>query len=216
MDTGLPSTADQYLCRDNYAVGFDYSTKNPKWVAYYVTSDQLGHIVKREDEFKEDTDIPEAYRATLDDYRNSGYDRGHNAPAGTVDTSEDTMEQCFLLSNMTPQMHTLNAEAWEQLEENIRSWTLENQQLYVVTGPLYDTKPGTNFIGNNVAIPDAYFKVVYIPGSGQTWGYVLPNQAVPGSELNNYKFTISELEQKTGMTFFDNKPQTLNTDSNRL
>ncbi len=93
VSTGIPSEADQYLCRDNYAVGFDYDTKDPKWESYYVTADQLNHIVERDDEFKEDEDIPEQYRATLNDYHLSGYDRGHIAPARTIDTDQEAMAQ---------------------------------------------------------------------------------------------------------------------------
>ena len=72
------------------------------------------------------------------------------------------MAQAFLLSNMTPQIHAFNAGIWEALEDKIRDWVKQYSAIYVVAGPIFNSKADTRFIGNGVAIPDAFFKAVYL------------------------------------------------------
>lgn len=73
----------------------------------HLTSDSLqaGQGVDRDkSNFQEDTDIPEMFRAHLKDYVSSGYDRGHQAPAADDLSSQEAMDQTFLLTNMAPQV----------------------------------------------------------------------------------------------------------------
>lgn len=105
---GVPGTADQLLCREGYAVGYDYDRKVALWVAYHLTKESVEQKYKRSNRFKEDEEIPEVHRSTLGDYKGTGYDRGHMAPAATVDFSETSMQESFLLTNMAPQLPGLN------------------------------------------------------------------------------------------------------------
>lgn len=47
--------------------------------------------------------IERRFRSTLDHFRNSGYDRGHMAPAANHKRSQEAMDQTFILSNTSPQ-----------------------------------------------------------------------------------------------------------------
>uniref|UniRef100_UPI001EEB696E DNA/RNA non-specific endonuclease n=1 Tax=Vibrio vulnificus TaxID=672 RepID=UPI001EEB696E len=48
LDKGMPSTQpDQVLCRDGYAVGYNYNTKNADWVAYHITAESVNASYKR-------------------------------------------------------------------------------------------------------------------------------------------------------------------------
>lgn len=44
------------------------------------------------------------FRAKLQDYFRSGYDRGHMVPAADAKFSQDAMDETFLLSNIAPQV----------------------------------------------------------------------------------------------------------------
>ena len=82
---GIPGPEDQLLCREGYAVGYDYDRKVPSWVAYRLTPESVNKRFERSNKFKEDPEIPNQYRSTLSDYKGSGYDRGHMAASATVD-----------------------------------------------------------------------------------------------------------------------------------
>jgi len=89
-------------------------------------------MVKRSNAFP-DYNVPEG-SATNVDYQGSGYDRGHLAPAGDMSWSSQTMEESFFYSNMSPQVPGFNRGIWERLEDQVREWAIENQDIYVVTG----------------------------------------------------------------------------------
>ena len=54
--------------------------------------------------FVEDESIPTTFRAKLQDYFRSGYDRGHMVPAADAKSSQEAMDETFLLSNIAPQV----------------------------------------------------------------------------------------------------------------
>ena len=93
---GMPNQPDQFLCREGYAVGYNYSKKGPEWVAYYLTKESVNKKFKRSNKFLEDKEVPERYRANLSDYKKSGYDRGHIAASATVDSSEKAMKESMV------------------------------------------------------------------------------------------------------------------------
>ena len=82
MRFGLPSESDHKLCREGYAIGYNYDYKVADWVSYRMTVQSAQGTGPRKDAFAEDREIPVAYRTTLSDYKGSGYDCGHQAPAG--------------------------------------------------------------------------------------------------------------------------------------
>ncbi|MDC5847945.1 DNA/RNA non-specific endonuclease [Vibrio europaeus] len=201
LDVGLPSEQpDQVLCRDGYAVGYNFQTKNADWVAYHITAESVNASFKRSNSFKEDSELPDYARSTLADYSGSGYDRGHLAPSATMDFSQDSMKQSFLMSNMSPQLPGFNRVGWRILEEHVRDLANEYNELYVVTGPIYQGNEST--IGNNVIIPSAFYKVVLDPAFNEAIAFIVPHRDVSSSELASFITTIDAVEQQTGLDFF--------------
>ncbi|MDC5841400.1 DNA/RNA non-specific endonuclease [Vibrio europaeus] len=201
LDVGLPSEQpDQVLCRDGYAVGYNFQTKNADWVAYHITAESVNASFKRSNSFKEDSELPDYARSTLADYSGSGYDRGHLAPSATMDFSQDSMKQSFLMSNMSPQLPGFNRVGWRILEEHVRDLANEYNELYVVTGPIYQGNEST--IGNNVIIPSAFYKVVLDPAFNEAIAFIVPHRDVSSSELASFVTTIDAVEQQTGLDFF--------------
>lgn len=201
LDVGLPSEQpDQLLCRDGYAVGYNYQTKNADWVAYHITAESVNASYKRSNSFKEDSELPDYARSTLADYSGSGYDRGHLAPSATMDFSQDSMKQSFLMSNMSPQLPGFNRVGWRILEEHVRDLANEYNELYVVTGPIYQGNESA--IGNNVIIPSAFYKVILDPAFNEAIAFIVPHRDVSSSELASFVTTIDAVEQQTGLDFF--------------
>ncbi len=201
LDVGLPSEQpDQVLCRDGYAVGYNFQTKNADWVAYHITAESVNASYKRSNSFKEDSDLPDYARSTLADYSGSGYDRGHLAPSATMDFSQDSMKQSFLISKMSPQLPGFNRVGWRILEDHVRDLANEYNELYVVTGPIYQGNEST--IGNNVIIPSAFYKVILDPAFNEAIAFIVPHRDVSSSELASFVTTIDAVEQQTGLDFF--------------
>ncbi|WCP67901.1 DNA/RNA non-specific endonuclease [Vibrio tubiashii] len=201
LDVGLPSEQpDQVLCRDGYAVGYNFQTKNADWVAYHITAESVNASFKRSNSFKEDSELPDYARSTLADYSGSGYDRGHLAPSATMDFSQDSMKQSFLMSNMSPQLPGFNRVGWRILEEHVRDLANEYNELYVVTGPIYQGNENT--IGNNVIIPSAFYKVILDPAFNEAIAFIVPHRDVSSIELASFVTTIDAVEQQTGLDFF--------------
>lgn len=81
LSLGVPGPADTIIDRPGYALGYIEKHEQPAWVIYRMTADEATtKAAKRGDDFRPDPQIPTG-SATLADYRRSGYDRGHLAPA---------------------------------------------------------------------------------------------------------------------------------------
>ena len=139
------------------------------------------------------------------DYRGSGYDRGHMAPAMDMKWSPAAMRQCFYMTNMCPQDHDLNGGAWRVLEEKIHRWGKRDKRLIIATGPIMGKSVKTTGKSCAVAIPDAFYKVVYAPEQGRAIGFIYPNEPVSGS-FKKRAVTIDEVERLTGLDFFPALP----------
>ena len=209
LNEGEPSTPDKLLCRDGYAVGFDYKHRVADWVAYHVTKESVVSHAKRTDDFHSDTDVPESYRISPDDYINSGYDRGHLAPAATMGFSHESMEQSFLMTNMSPQAPEFNRDGWRILEEKVRDWAKSRGELYVVDGPIWDGHEQAIGNCNCIDVPNSFYKIVYDPIKQQAIAFVIPNKAFNGSELPDDITTIHQVEALTHfhLDFFKKLPE---------
>ena len=145
--------------------------------------------------------------AELDDYRKSGYDRGHMAPAADFRWSEEAMSDTFYLSNMSPQDPSFNRGIWADLEAAVRVMAYENNAVYVVTGPVLTDGPYETIGENEVAVPNEYYKVVldYEEPEVKAIGFILPNEGSSKS-LESFATTVNEVEEKTGIDFFPSLP----------
>jgi endonuclease G len=198
----------QELCRIGYAVGYSYQYKDPVYSVVNLTAKNSQGNVKRKDSFKADSSIPAEHRATLNDYQGAQYDRGHMTSAGDLSWSYDSMIESFLLTNMVPQNPSINRGAFRKLEMTVRDWAVTHEDLYVYTGPIF--LDNYESIGQQVAIPDSVFKIVYKPANNKAIAFIIPNKlnTVVG-ELSGYVVSIEEIENKIGVEFFPTMPENL-------
>ena len=193
---------------------FVYSEKHEqsKWVAYELTSTETEKAVERSNDFIPDP-LVKTGSADNPDYAGSGYDRGHLAPAADMGWSEQTMKESFYFSNMSPQLPSFNRGIWKKLETQVRTWAIENEAIYVVTGPIL--KDNLQTIGpNKVAVPEYYFKVILdLTGSEKkAIGFVLPNSS-SSLPLNEFAISVDSVEKITSINFF---PKLENTEDLKL
>ena len=80
--------------------------------------------------------------------------------ADAIDYSFDAMSETYLLTNISPQMACLNRSGWRVLESHVRHWAEGRREIFVVTGASYQDD---SEIGNGVAVPSAFLKVLYEP-----------------------------------------------------
>lgn len=200
------SKPNLYLCRNGYVSGYSYLTKQPIWVAYSLSPKKIGMKTKRKDNFVADPSVPKEHSASLNDYKKSGYDRGHLAPYASMDFSKVSANESFYLSNISPQKPSLNRKGWAKLESNVRFWSAYYKGAYVITGPIYKQNKVKKTIGNKVAVPDYFFKLIYTPDKYQepkTIAFVMPNSKVSNKDVSKYRVSIKDIEERTGLKFLD-------------
>jgi len=102
---GLPAFDTTYMFRENFVICYDSRTRNPKWVMERLTKETCtGEADRRVVAFYEEGSVDPRFRSKNSDYLNSGYDRGHMAPAANNRSSAQTMEETFSLANVSPQV----------------------------------------------------------------------------------------------------------------
>ena len=207
LSLGVPGTADQIVERRGYALGFSQKHKQALWVSYRLTASEVTNaVVSRADfSFEFDPQI-KGGSATLEDYRRSGYDRGHLAPAADMKWDAQAMRESFLLSNISPQVNAFNGGIWKRLEDWCRGLAVRRGVLNIVTGPIFPEDEEHLTIGaSKVTVPKFFYKVVYDETPpGRMIGFIMPNKA----NKNIYKFAVSvdEVEEATGLDFFNKLP----------
>ena len=191
----------QTVCHGAFAALVSLDKKVPLYSAERILGSETRGDEVRTDNFREDETLPEDGRAELSDYLRSGYDRGHMSPAADFRTDAQKMSESFLLSNMVPQNHTLNAEAWAGLEGATRGCARQVGQVYVLTGPIFAGRVKT--IGRNrVAVPSAVYKIVVAP-NGDSRAFVFANKSARKQKSYlDRTVSIESIERQTGLNFF--------------
>ena len=168
-----------------------------------LTRQQLSQRVDRTDDFRSDPTVRTG-SAALADYKRSGFDRGHLAPAASMTWSETIMSESFFLSNVSPQLPGFNQGIWRKLEEAVRKEAYQHEKLVVITGPLLE--PNLPTIGpNRVSVPKAYFKVLLDITNPSIEGIAFLLDNKPSTNpLVTFAYTIDSLESIIDIDFFAN------------
>lgn len=214
FDFGWPAyTQDDDVVEHKYYV-LSYSEKQEQaiWVAYRLTRANLSNAkYKRKDNFRSDPGV-KTKSASPTDYKGSGYDRGHLAPAADFTWSREGLDETFFMSNMSPQRPGFSRGIWKKLEGKVREWAKKEGKIFVVTGPIFKNKKES--IGKNkVGIPSHYYKVLLDISGNDVKGiaFVLPNEK-SDSQLSFFAMSIDDLEKVTGIDFFPLLPDDLEND----
>lgn len=207
LELPAPVEGEQIIRHTGYTLSYNEDAEQPSYVAYELTrAEVLNTNTERDDDFRADPMVLTG-SAELDDYRRSGYDRGHMAPAADFRWSEEAISDTFYLSNMSPQDPSFNRGIWADLEAAVRVMAYENNSVYVVTGPVLTDGPYETIGDNKVAVPKQYYKVIldYEEPGIKAIGFILPNEGSSKS-LESFATTVDEVEKLTGLDFYPSLP----------
>ncbi|MEI8048747.1 MAG: DNA/RNA non-specific endonuclease [Bacteroidota bacterium] len=193
-----------------YRLCYSEADEQAKWVAYKLTAAQVNNkLCERTDDFRVDPNVKTG-SATLDDYKGSGYDRGHLCPAADRHFSCDAMSETFFMSNMSPQSPSFNRGIWGKLESKVRDWAVLYNEVFVVTGPILNGQKLGAIGENQVTVPKYYFKTL-LKNDGKAWtciAMVLPNEA-GNRQWGDYAITVDSLEKLTSVDFYPGLPDSV-------
>ncbi len=201
---GLPPTVpkaplQRELCFSDFAVLHSGDTKTPVFVAEHLNRDILreARSIPRSGHFYAEARLPGEERAEVEDYRNSGYSRGHMVPAGDMGTVHGKA-QTFSLANMAPQDVELNNGAWNDIEQATRRYVQRAEgSVYVFTGTVHST-PAQTIGASGVQVPQYFYKLVYDPANGRSWAHWQANEP---TRRVSAPISYEELVRRTGIEF---------------
>lgn len=200
----LPESSTGVIVQHDYfTLSYSEEHEQAEWVAHILMRENLEKPWNdRTDNFRPDPKIKTG-SATPDDYRNSGYDRGHLVPAADLAFNEAALSQSFYMSNITPQARNFNKGIWRELEELTRNWAKKFKKLYVVTGPVLTEPPKGRIGETGVSVPTAYFKVLLDISEPELKGigFLLPNE-VNFEPLYKFAVSIDEVEEVINLNLF--------------
>ncbi|WFD30439.1 nuclease [Malassezia sp. CBS 17886] len=234
--SGNPGPLAEHFQQLAYVSSYDRRLRHPLWTAEHLTAASIakrpGGPNRGQSVFVEDTRIPASFRSTNADYFRSGYDRGHMVPAADAKTSQEAMDQTFLLSNIAPQVGPgMNRDYWAHTEDFVRRLTGQFKDLYVFTIPLYlprqhgDGKWRVSYevIGSppSVSVPTHFAKVILAANPSSAGAsaaiartgfgasslalgaFVIPNSMIPDSApLRGFEMDVDAVERAAGLALF--------------
>lgn len=192
--------AGRDLCFNSFAVLYSPKDKKPIYAVERLNQTRLldSRDEERTNRFYEEARLRIAERSTMADYKASGWDRGHNAPAADM-PNPDAMAQSFSLANMMPQAPENNRGVWaKDVERATRRFAMRaHGDVYVFTGSV----GSQGVIGaSRVTVPAYLWKLVYDEAGGRAWAYWLPNSN--SAQMNrDSMISYQELVARTGIDF---------------
>ena len=180
------------LQNTEYCIMYDTSLRSPIYASQHLIGKKLKHI-DRSNNFRPDRRLNKNERTELKDYIKTGFDRGHLAPAGDM-TSEISMKESFLLSNIIPQTKINNRFIHKKIEMAVRKMAIERGELYVVTGVIFDREIKVN----NLNVPTKIYKAIVDPKEKLGCAYISNND-----DSNTYEVvTIDTINKVSKLDIF--------------
>lgn len=212
-----PANEDNFLViGEGSAFSYNNSRGGVNWVSWRTTRDDVGNAIPRPD-FRPDPRLPKWYnRIGYYDYSGSGYDRGHMVPSADRFANPRLNEETFMMSNIVPQTGALNQFPWNELEMYIRSLVRKRQDIYQIAGCYGDA----GRLKHKITVPTNCWKIAMIMPRGRTPDKLdertriltvdMPNiEGIENARWQRYQTTIREIEERTGLNIFSDRPQQL-------
>ena len=214
-------TNNEIVVHHLYAAEINKNNGLADWVAYRVLQGSIGIASLLPRWWQQDELLPQSITRESDisfpvfdqpdlsneqdrDYRVNevvftSEDRGRLAPM-TSFADTPFWEELNNLSNMAPLPTNLRAGAWANLEQAINELTETEEELYVVSGPLYEIEETLNTRSLVGSQPSRYFKIVATEDNYASFVFDadLPIHAKYCDQID----TINAIQQFSGLSLF--------------
>lgn len=206
----LPLTANaQYQCdqvieKQGYQACYNYKLKGTLLTKHRMTAADLKKkgFERKSMRFYEEPAIPKKYRATLADWRRSGYDKSHLVSNDDMNHSRKLQYETFSLVCQSLHYPNVNRVSLLAVEKLLRRLTRSNGESIVWTGNLYDPISPKRVGPGRVAVPYAVFKVIYFPNRNKKVAFLIPNiKEKQSSKASDFRVDPALIEKKSGFKF---------------
>lgn len=211
-----------------YALEWDHQKKAQRWTCFRIYKDNAVKNWNRYqwegtswggDPFQHDPMVPATeqpnvrgeFSGSYYPNSNSYYQRGHICASEDRVYSQEANEQTFYMTNMMPQVGNFNGGIWQKMEARVRTLAKQVDTLYVCKGGTIDN--GSQIVGRTKSgfIVPRYFFMALLGKNKQGYkamGFWAEHLNVDKSSdnLSNYIVNVSTLQQLTGIDFFCNLP----------
>ena len=195
-------------------ISYNEDHEQANWVAHKINKKIIDGNVSRTNNFRVDTLISTGSSEEKDYFLKSklpsgkytydgyGYDRGHLAPSADFKWSKTALSESYYYSNMSPQLPEFNRKGWAKIEGFLRGYVYDNNiDLYVITGPLYNStiKKSERSI-NGLSVPDYFFKIAVDLKNNLGIAFLVPHEKL-SKPLESYMVSIDSIENLSGFDF---------------
>lgn len=193
---------DTEIEHDYYSICYDETQNIAAWTLHYLKREYISGSMRRTNDYRPDFTLQNPIGSST--YSGTGFDRGHLVPAADMKHNRTAMSESFYMSNMTPQRPGFNRGIWQSLEKAVRRAVMNEGEAYIITAPVL--AQGLSRLSNGVVIPEEFYKVIYWPHQSKAIAFVIPNYGQSGLGYEDFQVTIDELENLTGIDFFESLP----------
>lgn len=189
---------DQHIYHTHYKLCYSDSHRQALWTFHKLTKNSIAGTTRRTNDYRYDPKVHSP--VDNNDYRGSGFDRGHLVPAADMKLNYRSMSETFFMSNMSPQVAGFNRGIWKNLEDSIRKQVKILGDAYVVTGPIltHDLKK----ISSGVSVPTKFYKIAYFKKAEIMRAYIFENKSYRGRSYTEFQTTVDYIERVTGIDFY--------------
>jgi endonuclease G len=202
-----------------YIVGYSEARKDPLWVCYHLRKvgavGQKAPNPPRKNNFKVDNRTAAKVKYGDFGYKSTHLDAGHMAPSYGIGSRYGVaaQDETFLMSNMCPQLDTLNRRTWARLESK-EADNLANGvgEVWIIDGPIFDAH--TTTIGTTgISRPEAFYKIILDGRNGKerVLAFRIFQTTIPTQNPDQFLTSVGTVENLTGLDFFAALPPTLRT-----
>lgn len=158
-----PAIAQLYIVnKPQYRAVYDTHMNCPQQVLWNIHASDLGQV-RREPSWRFTADLPRSLSlASHSDFARSGLHRGHMCPAADRSASRAQMRQTFQMSNVAPQVPSVNRGSWKETENICRAAALQFDSVCVVALPVFLNRDTACIGEHRLAVPHAFFKACWV------------------------------------------------------